>query len=68
MRKNRLFLITGIILLAGILLIVVPVWAAPRLAAYTWSSSSSDTTGYFYNSGAGDGVQGVAYGSTSLSV
>jgi hypothetical protein len=71
---KRKAVINGVALLASLALLLVSVPVAKGwdgdlrtlLAAYTWSSSNTDATGYFYNSSTGMGLRGYSSGYMGL--
>lgn len=68
MSGRRKAVIGGVALLVSLVLLLVSIPIArgwdgdlrTLLAAYTWSSSNTDATGYFYNSYTGMGVKGYS--------
>lgn len=71
---KRKAVINGVALLVSLALLLVSVPVAKGwdgdlrtlLAAWTWSSSNTDATGYFYNSSTGMGLRGYSYGYMGL--
>ena len=72
---KRKAVINSVALLVSLALLLVSVPVAkgwdgvlrPLLAAYTWSSSNTDATGYFYNSSSGRGAKAYSVGYTGFS-